>query len=90
MVDGEMQKQGLFRVYDAANNCKKPTSSVLKNRGSFEEYDLAVEEPYGGFALGVRPVGGAMIGYAYEGETDEEFRTSAGLGFDLQVTSGIC
>ena len=89
MIDGEMKKQGLFRVYDAANNCKKPASSVLENRGgSFEEYDLAVEEPYGGFALGVRPVGGAMVGYTNEGETDDELRTSAGLDFDLQGDLG--
>ena len=53
-----------------------------------KEYDLAVEEPYGGFALGVRPVGGAMVGYTNEGETDEELRTSAGLDFDLQGDLG--
>ena len=89
MVDGEMKSQGLFRIYDVAKNCEKDSASVLKNRGgSFEEYDLAVEEPYGGFALGVRPVGGMMIGYTYEEETDDKLRTSAGLDFDLQGDLG--
>jgi len=89
MIDGEMKKQGLFRIYDVANNCKQDAASVLENRGgSFEEFDLAVEEPYGGFALGVSTTGGTMVGYTFEEETDEELRASAGIGFDLQGDLG--
>lgn len=90
MIDGEMKKQGLFRIYDVANNCKGPASSVLENRGgSFEEYDLAVEEPYGGFSFGVSGAGGTMLGYTVEGVTDDETtRIAAGLDFDLQGDLG--
>ena len=48
-IDGKEKAVGRVRVNSVLNNCTEAKPSVLTRRGgSIEEFDLAVEEPYGG------------------------------------------
>ena len=48
-IDGKEKPVGRVRVDSIADNCKGDASSALTRRGgSIEDFDLAVEEPYGG------------------------------------------
>ena len=53
-VDGKEKAVGRVRIESIADNCKVDKPSALTRRGgSIEDFDLAVEEPYGGAYWGI-------------------------------------
>ena len=93
-IDGKEKAVGRVRVNSVLNNCTEAKPSVLTRRGgSIEEFDLAVEEPYGGpsgvSAVGQRSCRMQLTSQEYALEPTS-LATSRTFKTVPQPTTGIC